>query len=219
MTPGQLVLLRHGESVWNADDRFAGWVDVPLTASGRDQARAAGAMFTAAGVRPDLVLASELSRAIDTARLAGATDVQQTPRLNERHYGDWQGRRRHDVADTMSASSYAAIHRGWDARPPAGPGRPEGYAVRPSGAGPESLNDVASRATPVLADLLGVIRDGATVLIVAHGNVLRVLVSAVERLSRVDTEQLEVAIAVPRLYSLPAETFELRRFTAPGTRT
>jgi 2,3-bisphosphoglycerate-dependent phosphoglycerate mutase len=219
MTAGQLVLLRHGESVWNADDRFAGWVDVPLTAHGRDQARAAGALFTAAGLRPDLVLASELSRAIDTAELVGATVIHQTRQLNERHYGDWQGRRRRDVAATMATPTYTAIHRGWDARPPAGPGQPQGYAVRPGGDGPESLHDVQLRATPVLADVLGAVGDGATVLIVAHGNVLRVLISAVEWLSRAETERLEVAIAVPRLYSLCAGTFELRRLTAPGART
>lgn len=124
MSAAHLVLLRHGESVWNSGDRFAGWVDVPLTADGVRRAADVGKSLADAGLVPTAVHTSQLQRAMDTAaEVIGATGadpaIRRSWRLNERHYGAWQGRRREDVLAEVGKERFSEVRRGWSARPPA----------------------------------------------------------------------------------------------------
>ena len=166
-----LILLRHGESVWNADDRFAGWTDVPLSEVGRKEAAGAGALLAGSGCLPDVVHTSLLRRAISTAAIALDVagrhwiPVRRSRRLNERHYGALEGRSREEVRAQYGDEQFTTWRRSYSVAPPAG----------------ESLEDVLARLLPywetaVAADL----RAGRTVLIVSHGNVLRTLISHFE---------------------------------------
>ena len=183
-----LVVLRHGESEWNAADRFAGWVDVGLTATGRDEARTAGRLLLADGLVPDMVHTSRLARAVDTADLVlascGGPDVGalRTELLNERHYGALQGMRRADAVARYGAGPVARWRRGIDGRPPRDA---EGRA--------ESLADVRARLEPyVVSILLPQVAAGCTVLVVSHGNTIRMLRRLVEGLTDEQACTLEV---------------------------
>lgn len=190
-----LVLLRHGESDWNAGDRFAGWADVALTETGRAEARAAGRLLLDRGVVPTLVHTSLLSRAIDTADLvldacdATAVPVERTPLLNERHYGALQGVRRTEAVERFGAEQVARWRRGITDRPP------------PDVAGlGESLADVRARLRPyVESQLLPALAAGHTLLVVSHGNTLRMLVQQVEGLTDDQACALQVATGDPRV--------------------
>ena len=184
-----LVLLRHGESEWNAADRFAGWADVGLTAAGRDGARAAGRLLLADGLVPDVVHTSRLTRAVDTADLVlescGGSDVGtlRTELLNERHYGALQGMRRTDAVARYGAGPVARWRRGIDARPP-----------RDAEGRGESLADVRARLEPyVVSILLPQVSAGRAVLVVSHGNTIRMLRRLVEGL----TDEQACALEVP----------------------
>lgn len=184
-----LVLLRHGESEWNAADRFAGWADVGLTEAGRDEARMAGRQLLVGGLVPDVVHTSRLTRAIETGDLVreacGAADVSvmRTDLLNERHYGALQGMRRGDAVVSYGAAQVARWRRGIDARPP----------LDADGRG-ESLADVRLRLLPYLHDCLTPqLAKGRTVLVVSHGNTIRMLRRLVERL----TDEQACALEVP----------------------
>lgn len=184
-----LVLLRHGESEWNATDRFAGWADVGLTATGREEARAAGRRLLADGLVPDVVHTSRLARAVDTADLVlascGAPDVGalRTELLNERHYGALQGMRRADAVARYGADPVARWRRGIDGRPP-----------RDAEGRSESLADVRTRLQPYAAGILSPqLAAGRTVLVVSHGNTIRMLRRLVEGL----TDEQACALEVP----------------------
>ncbi len=173
-----LVLLRHGESAWNATGRFAGCADVPLTGRGREEARSAGRWLRAEGIVPTTVHTSMLARTRDTADLVleacgtPALPVLRTERLNERHYGALQGMSRAAAAERYGAVRVAGWRRGIHDRPPADA---SGRA--------ESLADVRRRLRPYVNDeLLPALAAGETVLVVSHGNTLRMLVQAVEGL-------------------------------------
>lgn len=183
-----LILVRHGESVWNADDRFAGWADIPLTAAGRDEARAAGRWLRDQGVVPTVAHTSLLSRAIDTTDLVldecGGTDgpVLRTALLNERHYGLLQGMPRTAAADLYGAGQVARWRRGIHDRPPAdATGRAE------------SLADVRARLQPYVdAWLRPALDAGQVVLVVSHGNTLRMLTQAVDGISDEEASGLDI---------------------------
>jgi 2,3-bisphosphoglycerate-dependent phosphoglycerate mutase len=199
-----LVLLRHGESVWNRADRFAGWADVPLSSRGLRQAGEAGRRLAEAGLTPTVVHTSELRRAVDTAAGLGADGVMRRSwRLNERHYGAWQGRRRADVRAEVGEERFAAVRRGWSARPPAGPGAPGEYPeLRRTGVEAESLADVWRRLSPywhetIAPDLTG----DAVVVVVAHGNSLRALVKHLDGLDEKQIGSVELSVGGPRVYS------------------
>ncbi|MFD4325592.1 2,3-bisphosphoglycerate-dependent phosphoglycerate mutase [Nocardioides sp. NPDC058538] len=188
-----LVVLRHGESEWNASDRFAGWVDVGLTATGRDEARTAGRQLRAASLVPDVVHTSRLARAVDTADLvvAGcggpASAGLRTELLNERHYGTLQGMRRADAVARYGAGPVARWRRGIDGRPP-----------RDAEGRGESLADVRARLEPYVAStLLPQLAAGRTVLVVSHGNTIRMLRRLVEGLSDEQACALEVPTGQP----------------------
>lgn len=184
-----LVLLRHGESEWNAADRFAGWADIGLTKVGRDEARAAGGQLLARGLVPDVVHTSRLVRAIETGDLVreacGVPDVSvmRTELLNERHYGALQGLRRGDAVASYGAAQVARWRRGIDARPP----------LDTDGRG-ESLADVRLRVLPYVHQCLTPqLEQGRTVLVVSHGNTIRMLRRLIEGM----TDEQACALEVP----------------------
>jgi 2,3-bisphosphoglycerate-dependent phosphoglycerate mutase len=207
-----LVLLRHGESAWNAKDRFAGWTDVALSARGRQQARRAGALLAARGFLPDVAHTSVQGRAIVTADLALEASgrswipVRRSWRLNSNHYGALQGRGKQEVRAEAGEERFMAWRRGFRVRPPLGePDDDPRYAalppeVRPRG---ESLHDVTERLLPYWYDAIvpDLHRHGC-VLVASHGNTLRALVKHLEGVSDDASAGLEVPNAVPVCYQL-----------------
>jgi len=213
---GTLVLLRHAESEWNAKGLFAGWADVPLAASGREEAAAAGRMLAAAGLRPDVVHTSVLTRTIQTANiLLEAAGLSWLPahrswRLNERHYGALQGRSRADVRAEFGDELFMLWRRSYDVPPPPLPeGDPMDQAADPRYAGippearprTESLRDVVARLLPYWYDAIAPdLIAGRVVLVVGHGNSLRALVKHLDRISAADIVALNVPTGIPLLY-------------------
>ena len=184
-----LILLRHGQSQWNLENRFTGWVDVPLSPKGEDEARAAGEKLR--GRHIDKLYTSVLRRAVDTATLAleaAGTTVPVTERdaaLNERMYGDLQGLNKAEAAKRFGDAQIKLWRRSYDVRPPGG----------------ESLSDTAARVLPywethILPDL----KAGRDVLVVAHGNSLRALVMHLDGLSHAEVLELEIPTGAPLLY-------------------
>lgn len=213
----RLVLLRHGESIWNAQDLFAGWVDVPLSERGRDQARHCGELMRQAGLLPDIVHTSLLRRAITTADLALDAadrhwiDVRRSWRLNERHYGALQGRNRKQIRDQFGDEQLRQWRRSYEVQPPhAGQGdaliqvtdaryRMLGVPV-PQG---ESLRDVLTRLLPYWESVLVPdLHEGKTVLVVAHGNALRALVKLIDGVSDDAITGVNIPTGVPLHYDL-----------------
>jgi 2,3-bisphosphoglycerate-dependent phosphoglycerate mutase len=190
----ELILLRHGQSQWNLENRFTGWVDVPLSPKGEEEARAAGTKLR--GRRIDKLLTSTLKRAIDTADLAlGTAGIQGVPierdaALNERMYGDLQGLNKAEAAKKWGDAQIKIWRRSYDVKPPGG----------------ESLADTAARVIPYWdAHILPEIRAGKNILVVAHGNSLRSLVMHLDGLTREQVLELEIPTGVPLLYELDAD--------------
>ena len=212
-----LVLLRHGESLWNAENRFTGWVDVDLSDRGRTEAVAGGAMLREAGVLPDVVHTSVLRRAITTANLALDTadrhwiPVRRHWRLNERHYGDLQGKNKKQTMEAFGEEQFMLWRRSYDTPPPpiaddsdftqAGDPRYAGLGdLMPR---TECLKDVVARMLPyweneIRADLVA----GKVVLLVAHGNSLRALVKHLDGIGDGDIAALNIPTGMPLVYEL-----------------
>jgi 2,3-bisphosphoglycerate-dependent phosphoglycerate mutase len=187
----ELILLRHGQSQWNLENRFTGWVDVPLSPKGEAEARAAGEKLR--GRRIDKLYTSVLKRAIDTATLALEAAGIPTPptesdaALNERMYGDLQGLNKAEAAKRWGDAQIKLWRRSYDVRPPGG----------------ESLADTAARVLPYWeSHILPDLRAGKNVLVVAHGNSLRALVMHLDGLSREQVLELEIPTGVPLLYEI-----------------
>ncbi|SEP48542.1 2,3-bisphosphoglycerate-dependent phosphoglycerate mutase [Amycolatopsis saalfeldensis] len=217
-----LILLRHGESIWNAADRFAGWTDIPLSEVGRKEAARSGALIAYAGLRPDVVHTSLLRRAISTAAIALDVaerhwiPVRRTWRLNERHYGALEGQHREDVRARFGDEQFTAWRRSYSVAPP--PAERTAAGV-PAG---ESLEDVLIRLLPywetaVAADLSA----GRTVLVVTHGNVLRALISHLEGIPPQDIRTITVPTGEPFGYELTEDLHPVgaRRYLSTGRRT
>jgi 2,3-bisphosphoglycerate-dependent phosphoglycerate mutase len=189
-----LILLRHGQSQWNLENRFTGWVDVPLSPRGEEEARKAGDKLR--GRQIDQVFTSVLKRAIDTTDLAldaaGIRDVptERDPALNERMYGDLQGLNKAEAAKKWGDEQIKIWRRSYDVQPPGG----------------ESLADTAARVLPYWESrILPTLKAGKKVLIGAHGNSLRALVMHLDGLTRDQVLQLEIPTGVPLLYELDGE--------------
>jgi 2,3-bisphosphoglycerate-dependent phosphoglycerate mutase len=215
---GDLVLLRHGESVWNAENLFTGWVDVDLSPTGEAEARAAGELL-AAEADLDLVVlhTSVLTRAIRTAELALAAagrswlPVRRHWRLNERHYGALQGKNKKETREQHGDELLAQWRRSYDVRPPAlGAGDPDNpvHDPRYRDVAPEALPrteclaDVVHRVVPywedaIVPDLLEAAGRGGAVLVVAHGNSIRALRKHLEHTSAADIVGLEIPTGIP----------------------
>ncbi|MHB8509450.1 MAG: 2,3-diphosphoglycerate-dependent phosphoglycerate mutase [Candidatus Dormibacteria bacterium] len=213
-----LILLRHGESTWNLANRFTGWVDVPLSERGRDEAVEAGHALTEAGMQPAVVHTSLQQRAITTANLALEVmgrpwiPVRRSWRLNERHYGALQGLDKKETTAKYGAEQVKVWRRSFATPPPPmpedDPGHPSHdprYADLPPEALPsaESLKDVVGRMLPYWEDgIVPDLRAGRTTLVVAHGNSLRALVMHLEGVSEVDIVELNIPTGIPRVYEL-----------------
>ena len=215
-----LVLLRHGESLWNRENRFTGWFDVDLSANGETEAKTGGVLLRSAGLLPDVVHTSLLRRAIRTAALAlDVCDrhwipVHRSWRLNERHYGDLQGK---DKAETLSAfgeEQFAIWRRSYGIAPPPvaddSPHHPK-HDVRYAALAPEvlpateCLADVLDRMLPYWQDtVVPDLRAGKVVLVAAHGNSLRALVKHLDGLTEPEVVALNIPTGIPLRYELDA---------------
>lgn len=188
----KLILVRHGQSLWNLEDRFTGWIDVPLTEVGQQEARAAGKKL--AGTRIDVAYTSDLTRAQTTLKLMldeMGVDVPtiRNKALNERHYGDLQGLNKTRTAEKYGAEQVKVWRRSYDVPPPGEEG--------------ESLEMTAARTLPFFERcILGDIAQGKNVLVVAHGNSNRSIVMELDKLSREQVLELNLGTAVPLVYEL-----------------
>jgi 2,3-bisphosphoglycerate-dependent phosphoglycerate mutase len=221
----KLILLRHGESEWNAKNLFTGWVDVRLSASGEAEAKRGGALLAERGLLPDLVHTSLLRRAIHTSQLAlDACDrhwipVSRSWRLNERHYGALQGKDKKETLAAYGEEQFALWRRSFDVPPPPiedGSEFSQANDPRYADLGTnlpktECLKDVVTRMLPywhenIAPDLL----SSKTVLVTAHGNSLRALVKHLDGISDSDIAGLNIPTGIPLYYELDANLKPLK---------
>jgi 2,3-bisphosphoglycerate-dependent phosphoglycerate mutase len=221
-----LILLRHGESEWNARNLFTGWVDVALSDKGREEAVSGGEQLISAGLLPDVVHTSLLRRAITTANLALDVaerhwiPVRRSWRLNERHYGALQGKDKKQTLEQYGEEQFMTWRRSFDVPPPPIEDDAEWSQagdVRYAGLGSamprtECLKDVIERFLPYWeGSIVPDIADGETVLIAAHGNSLRALVKHLDDISDDDIAGLNIPTGMPLVYELDAEMKPLER--------
>ncbi|MCX8527738.1 MAG: phosphoglyceromutase [Candidatus Nanopelagicales bacterium] len=224
-----LILLRHGESEWNAKNLFTGWVDVDLNENGMGEARRGGELLAESGLLPDVVHTSLLKRAIKTSQLAlEACDrlwipVMRNWRLNERHYGALQGKNKRETLEMYGEEQFMLWRRSYDVPPPPiDPSDPWAqthdprYASLPPDARPatECLADVVARMIPYWEDVIVAehLRADKTVLVAAHGNSLRALVKHLDNVSDTEIAGLNIPTGIPLVYRLDSEM----RPTVPG---
>jgi 2,3-bisphosphoglycerate-dependent phosphoglycerate mutase len=216
--PYCLVVLRHGESEWNASRLFTGWVNAALTTVGEREAASAGQLLAKHGLLPGLVHTSVQQRAIRTADLALAEcdrdwiPVRRSWRLNSNHYGALQGRNKDEVLAEAGERQFMAWRRSYDAvPPPLGPGAEYSqfadarYAALPPEARPctESLKDVTARLLPYWYDaIVPDLSSGTCVLVVSHGNTLRALIKHLDRMSDEHIAELNIPTGIPLAYEL-----------------
>jgi len=224
----KLVLLRHGESDWNRENRFTGWTDVDLSAKGVEEARAGGRLLKAEGYDFDLAFTSVLKRAIKTLWLSLEEmdrmwiPVEHSWRLNERHYGALQGLNKAETAAKFGEEQVLAWRRSYDTPPPAlekGDPRFPGGDPRYAGLSPgdlpltECLKDTVARVMPYWnASIAPAIRSGRRVIVAAHGNSLRALVKYLDGVSDTDIVGLNIPTGIPLVYELDAQLKPQRHY-------
>jgi 2,3-bisphosphoglycerate-dependent phosphoglycerate mutase len=217
---GTLVLLRHGESSWNAEGLFTGWVDVGLSGQGLVEASRGGTLMADAGLRPDVVHTSVLTRAIQTANsaleAAGLSwlPVRRSWRLNERHYGALQGKDKARTRQEYGDEQFMLWRRSYDVPPPPladddplSQASDPRYALLPAELRPrtECLKDVVHRLLPYWHDaIVPEVAAGRTVLVVAHGNSLRALVKHLDGIGDAEISELNIPTGIPLVYELDA---------------
>ncbi len=222
-----LVLLRHGESTWNRENRFTGWTDVPLSDKGAEEARAAGRILKENGYVFDMAFTSVLKRAIKTLWLAleemNLMWIPETKswRLNERHYGALQGLNKKETVDKHGEAQVKIWRRSYDIRPPAlGPDDPRNPATDPVYAGlepdtplTECLKDTVERVLPYWDNAIApAVRSGKRVIIASHGNSIRALVKYLDNVSDQDIVELNVPTGIPLVYELNDDLSPIRHF-------
>lgn len=197
-----LALVRHGQSIWNLENRFTGWTDVPLTEEGREEAREAGRRLSAEGMAFDIAYTSSLVRAQETLTLIMETAGYDLPvirdeALNERHYGDLQGLNKAKTAERYGDEQVHLWRRSFATAPPNG----------------ESLKMTAERTLPFFdRAVLGDIAQGKDVLVVAHGNSNRAIVMELDELAEDEVPGLELATGIPLVYEIDDDgTIQSRR--------
>jgi 2,3-bisphosphoglycerate-dependent phosphoglycerate mutase len=221
----RLVLLRHGESAWNRENRFTGWTDVDLAPSGIAEARAAGGLLKAGGYDFDIAFTSVLKRAIRTLWIALEEldrmwlPVEKSWRLNERHYGALQGLNKAEMAAKFGEAQVQAWRRSYDTPPPAlapADARYEGSDPRYAGIEvprTECLKDTVARVLPYWnATIAPAVRSGGRVLIAAHGNSLRALVKHLDRIGDADIVGLNIPTGIPLVYELDERLAPLKHY-------
>ena len=215
--PYTLILLRHGQSEWNKSNQFTGWVDVRLTDQGKAEAQRGGELLAEAGLLPDVLYTSVLSRAIQTAQIAlDAADrlwipVKRSWRLNERHYGALQGKDKAQTLAEFGNEQFMLWRRSFDVPPPpladddqySQVNDPRYVGIDGEVPRTESLKIVIDRLLPYWeSDIAADLRDGKTVLVTAHGNSLRALVKQLEGISDDDIAELNIPTGIPLVYKL-----------------
>jgi 2,3-bisphosphoglycerate-dependent phosphoglycerate mutase len=215
-----LILLRHGNSDWNQKNLFTGWVDVRLSAQGVAEARRAGELLTESGLKPTVSYTSLLSRAIQTANIALEVadrmwlPVKRSWRLNERHYGELQGKDKAQTLAEYGAEQFQVWRRSFDTPPPPladdaeySQAHDERYAgLEDEMPRTESLKLVIERMLPYWeSDIAKDLAAGHTVLVTAHGNSLRALVKHLDGISDTDIAELNIPTGIPLVYELDAD--------------
>lgn len=216
MTTGKLILLRHGQSEWNASNQFTGWVDVNLTEKGEAEAKRGGQMLKEQGILPDVLYTSLLRRAIRTANIAlNEADRHWIPvirdwRLNERHYGALQGLNKAETKEKYGEEQFMAWRRSYDTPPPELAEDSEysqvndvRYAHLDKVPNTECLLDVVKRFVPYFEEeILPRAKRGENVMIAAHGNSLRALVKHLDGISDEDIAALNIPTGIPLVYEI-----------------
>lgn len=212
-----LILLRHGNSVWNQKNIFTGWVDVDLSDQGRQEAKRAGELLQASGLRPDVLYTSMLKRAINTAHIAlDQMDRNWIPtirswRLNERHYGSLQGLDKAQTLKEYGPEQFQIWRRSFDVAPPKisddsefSQAHDERYqGLKEQLPRTECLKDVLARMMPFWdSDIVSSLKQDKTVLVAAHGNSLRALVKELDGIGDKDIAELNIPTGIPLLYRL-----------------
>jgi 2,3-bisphosphoglycerate-dependent phosphoglycerate mutase len=215
MSIGKLILLRHGQSQWNAKNLFTGWVDVALSSQGEAEAKRAGELLKEKNLLPDVLHTSLLTRAIHTAEIAlGACERKWIPvsrswRLNERHYGALQGKDKAATLKEYGQEQFKLWRRSFDTPPPAiadSDQYSQASDIRYKDLGPElpkteCLKDVVKRLMPYLDNEIAKdLRQAKTVLVVAHGNSIRAIVKHLACISDSDIAEVNIPTGIPLLY-------------------
>jgi 2,3-bisphosphoglycerate-dependent phosphoglycerate mutase len=224
----KVVLVRHGESTWNRENRFTGWTDVDLSEKGREEAQEAGAILKAEGYTFDVAYTSVLKRAIRTLWIVlDEMDLMWIPvhrswRLNERHYGALQGLNKAETAERFSEAQVKIWRRSYDIQPPPltpddprFPGRDPRYRDLTPHELPltECLKDTVARFLPFWHETIApAIREKRKVLIAAHGNSLRALVKYLDNVSDTDIVELNIPTGMPLVYELDGDLKPLNRY-------
>jgi 2,3-bisphosphoglycerate-dependent phosphoglycerate mutase len=224
----KIVLLRHGESTWNKENRFTGWTDVGLTDSGTDEARRAGKLMRDEGYTFDVAFTSVLRRAIKTLWIAlEEMDLMWIPvshswRLNERHYGALQGLNKAETAAKFGEEQVLAWRRSYDVPPPEldlndprHPGSNPRYAGLAASELPrtECLKDTVARFVPYWKETIApAVKGGQRVLIAAHGNSIRAFIKYLDNIGEREIVDLNIPTAIPLVYELDAELRPLRHY-------
>ena len=224
----KLVLLRHGESTWNRENRFTGWTDVPLSEKGIVEAAEAGRVLREQGFSFDIAFTSVLKRAIKTLYIVlEEMDLMWIPvmrcwRLNERHYGALQGLNKSESARELGEEQVRLWRRSYDVKPPPLPSddpRHPRHDPRYTLLGPgdlpatECLMDTVTRVLPYARETIGpAVREGKRVLVVAHGNTLRGFIKYAEGISDKDIADLKIPTAIPVVYELEDDMKPMRRY-------
>lgn len=224
----KIVLLRHGESEWNKENRFTGWTDVDLTEKGEQEARSAGMLMKQAGFDFDIAFTSVLKRAVRSLNLAlDEMDLAWIPviknwRLNERHYGALQGLNKAETARKFGEEQVHIWRRSYDIQPPAltedderYPGHDRRYSDLTKEELPltECLKDTVARFLPFWHDTISpVIKTGKSVLIVAHGNSLRSLIKYLDNIPDDEIVELNIPTGIPLVYELDESLKPIRHY-------
>jgi len=224
----RLVLIRHGQSTWNLENRFTGWTDVGLTDQGRAEAVSGGRLLKAEGYTFDVAFTSVLKRAIHTLNLVlEEMDLDWLPvtkawQLNERHYGALQGLNKSEMAEKYGEAQVKIWRRSYDVPPPAlelDDERHPRFDRRYAGLAPhelprtESLKETVARMTPYWLDVIApVVKSGQRVVIAAHGNSLRALVKYLDNISDQDIVELNIPTGIPLVYELDAGLKPLKSY-------
>ena len=197
---GTLVLIRHGQSQWNLENRFTGWIDVPLTDVGRDEARRGAELIKR--LKFDRAFTSVLQRAEETLRIVldvigqPFLPIDRSQALNERHYGELQGLDKAETAKKFGEEQVQIWRRSYDIAPPGG----------------ESLKDTAARTLPYFsAIILPLVQAGKHILVVAHGNSLRAIVMHLDQLTKEQVLQLNIATGAPIIYEITQDGTVLKK--------
>ena len=192
----KLILLRHGQSAWNLENRFTGWIDIDLTPQGMTEAREAGQKIKVANIHIDEAFTSVLKRAIDTLTLClhscGQENVPVSyyQALNERHYGDLQGLNKDETAEKFGADQVKIWRRSYSVRPPGG----------------ESLEDTAARTLPYFKQhIVPALQAGKNVIVSAHGNSLRAIIMYLDQLTEAQVIELNVPNGIPIVYDFDSK--------------